>query len=73
MGLKYIMDDETKAAFAELMELLNNTTEKLLDQMTALRHDFQNTKGFLLEDAIVTGRRMMSLEDRMTALERRLP
>lgn len=67
------MDDETKAAFAELMELLNNTTEKLLDQMTALRHDFQNTKGFLLEDAIVTGRRMMSLEDRMTALERRLP
>jgi hypothetical protein len=38
-----------------------------------LRAGFQNTKSFLLEDAIVLGRRSLSIEERLARLERKLP
>ena len=65
------MDEELKQAFAAVMKALNDTSERLINQMSALRHDFQNTKGFLLEDAIVAGRRLMDLEERVARLEKK--
>jgi hypothetical protein len=38
--------------------------------VTALQNDFANTKGFLIGDALVMGRRMRSVEDRLDDLER---
>jgi hypothetical protein len=39
--------------------------------MGSLNTDLRNTKSFLLEDAIVLGRRISSVEDRLDRLERR--
>ena len=66
------MDEELKAYLDAMMVQINDKFERTLGQLTALRADFQNTKGFLLEDSIVTGRRMMSVEDRLTAIEKKL-
>lgn len=52
---------------------MNNKLEQVLDAVTVQRGDLHNAKAFLFEDAIVTGRRMMSIEDRLARLERKLP
>ena len=74
-----IADEETKQAFegitgqlTALMAMMNDQHERLLEQITALRGDFQNSKSFLVEDSLVTGRRVMSVEDRLAAIEKRL-
>jgi hypothetical protein len=67
------MDEETKQAFAEMMVHMNDGFERVLNEIGTLKTDFQNTKGFLLEDAIVMGRRTLSIEDRLTQLERKQP
>ena len=64
------MDDETRAAFAALMARMNGQHERLLDAMTQMQRDFQNTKGFLIEDALVIGQRTYSVEKRLDRLER---
>ena len=64
------MDEETKAAFDSLVARMNDQFERVLDAVTTLQADFLNTKAFLIEDALVTSRRVMSIEDRLTALER---
>jgi hypothetical protein len=51
------MDDETRAAFEALMTRMNDQHERLIDAMASLRRDFQNTKGFLIEDSLVLGQR----------------
>jgi hypothetical protein len=67
------MDDETKAAFTEMMARMNDGFERVLNEINTLKADFQNTKGFLLEDAIIMGRRSLSIEDRLAQLERKQP
>jgi hypothetical protein len=58
------MDDETRAAFATLMTRMNDQHERLLDMMTSLR----------IGDSLVMGRRAVGyIEDRLDALEKRLP
>jgi hypothetical protein len=68
------MDDESKAFLvameARLMARMNNQHERLINVVTALQNDFANTKGFLIGDALVMGRRMRSMEDRLDDLER---
>lgn len=64
------MDDDEMRRF---MAQINDRFERILDEITALRNDFQNTKGFLLEDAIVLGRRTLIIEERLTRLEKKLP
>jgi propanediol dehydratase small subunit len=56
-----------------LRELVNIKLERILDEIGTLRTDFQNTKGFLLEDAIVLGRRTLTIEERLSRLERKSP
>jgi type II secretory pathway predicted ATPase ExeA len=65
------MDEETKAYLDAMMAQINNQFERVLDQMATLQTDFQNTKGFLLEDAIVLGRRALTIERRLTDLEKK--
>jgi uncharacterized protein Yka (UPF0111/DUF47 family) len=72
------MDEETKAAFAALdarfdalMTRVNDLSERIIDAITALKTDHQNTKAFLLEDAIVLGQRLRSLENRVDRIERK--
>lgn len=75
------MDDETRGAFATLetrmnarfdalMIRMNDQFERVIDTMGSLNTDLRNTKAFLIEDAIVMGRRISSLEDRLDRLER---
>lgn len=54
-----------------LLTRMNDHQEQLLDGLTALEGDFLNTKGFLIEDAIVSGRRNAQMEARLTRLERK--
>ena len=67
------MDEETKACLDDMKARMDEGFERMLDVITTLRADFQNTKGFLLEDAIVMGRRISSIEDRLSRLERKQP
>jgi hypothetical protein len=67
-------DDELigllKAAEDRLVGRINNQHERLLEAIKALSKDFQNTKGFLIEDAIVLGRRTTNVEDRLDKLDK---
>ena len=76
------MDDETRAAFATLeahmngrfhalITRMNVQFERVIDTMGSLNTDLRNTKSFLLEDAIVLGRRISNVEDRLDRLEKR--
>ena len=44
------MDEETKACLDAMMVQLSDKVERIVDEIRTLRSDFQNTKGFLLED-----------------------
>ena len=71
------MDEEMKALLAameaRLMARMNDQHERLIDAMSEMQRDFMNTKGFLIEDALVIGRRTYSAEKRLDALERKPP
>ena len=67
------MDDETKAYLDALMGQMNDGFERILEKICTLHADFLNTKAFLLEDFIITGRRVFSIEERLTKLERKSP
>ena len=49
---------------------MNDGQEKLLNRLTSLEQDFLNTKGFLVGDAVVSGRRWLDIDDRLGRLER---
>jgi len=68
------MDEELRK-YLEAMEgrltaRMNDQHESVLNRLTSLEGDFQNTKGFLVEDAIISGRRWMDHETRLGRLER---
>jgi hypothetical protein len=65
--------ERMEAEQTRVRELVNTKLERILDEISTLRTDFQNTKGFLLDDAVVLGRRTLLVEDRLTRLERKLP
>jgi hypothetical protein len=76
------MDEETKAAFTTLeahmnarfdalMTRMNDQFERVVDTMGSLNADLRNTKAFLIEDAIVLGRRVSSIENRLDRMEKR--
>jgi hypothetical protein len=69
------MDEETRALLlaieGRLLAIMNDQHERLIDTMTSLRRDFQNTKGFLIEDSLVLGQRTTNVENRLDRLERK--
>ena len=74
------MDDETKAAFGavnarfdDMMARMNDQFERVINEIQSQRQDFLNAKGFLLEDALIMGRRLYSVEKRLDELERKPP
>ena len=64
------MDDELRAYLDAMRSEFNDAQERLLNRLASLEQDFQNTKGFLVGDAIVSGRRWLDLEERVNRLER---
>jgi hypothetical protein len=70
-------DDPIMAALAametRLMARLNNSEERIVNRLASVERDFQNTKEFLVGDALVSGRRWLDLEARVTDLEGRKP
>ena len=63
------MDEDLQKYLDGMMAQINDKFERMLDEMSTLRSDFQNSKAFLLEDAIITGRRSLSVEQRLSKLE----
>lgn len=54
-----------------LVGQINTKLDEILNKLSALRTDADNTKTFLIEDALTLGRRMTSLEGRIEALEKK--
>lgn len=65
------MDDETKAYLDTMMARINDQFERVLGNIGTLKADFQNSKSFLVDDALIMGRQMLSLEDRVSRMERK--
>ena len=64
------MDEELRTYLDAMRKEFNDAQEKLLNRLAALEQDFQNTKGFLIGDALVSGRRWLDLDERVSRLER---
>ena len=68
------MDEELRAYLeameARLLASFNVGQERILNRMASLEGDFQNTKGFLINDAVISGRRWLDLEARVSSLEK---
>jgi hypothetical protein len=65
------MDEEPRRYPDAMMQRINGQFERVLDRLHALETDFQNTKGFLVADSLVSGRRRLGLDGRVSSLERR--
>ena len=69
------MDEELKRYLddlrADLMNQINDGSERVLNRLGSLEKDFTNTKDFLISDALVSGRRWLDLEDRVSKLEQK--
>lgn len=66
------MDDELRSYLEGMMGQINNQFERMLEGITALGADYQNAKTFLVEDALVNGRRLRSFESRLERVEKHL-
>ena len=64
------MDEELRSCLEAMRREINNGQERLLNRLASLKQDFQNTEGFLINDAIVSGRRWLDLDERVARLER---
>jgi hypothetical protein len=68
------MDDETRAYLDAMQTVLltkiNDGHERILNRLASLERDFENTKGFLIGDALVAGRRWLDTDARVTKIER---
>ena len=64
-----LMDDETRQYLDGMMKQMNDQFERILNVMTVKRGDFTNTGGLLVNDEIVSGRRWLDLEERLTKVE----
>ena len=60
------MDDDE---FRRFVAQINDKLEQILNRLVSVESDFQNTKGFLIGDAALSGRRWLDLEARVTRLE----
>lgn len=60
---------ELNASDDRLMARFNNSEERILNRLSSIERDFQNTKNFLVGDALVSGGRWLDLEARVTKLE----
>jgi hypothetical protein len=71
------MDEELRryleAMESRLMARMNDNQERVIERLANLERDFTNSKGFLIEDALILGRRWADLEARITKLERKDP
>ena len=65
------MDDETRRYLDAMMARINDQFERVLNRIGALEQDFQNTKGFLVTDALVSSRHWLDLEARVANLEKK--
>jgi len=66
------MTEEERAYFDGLFRQLNDKMERVLNKQSSLETDFQNTKGFLVADALVSSRRWLDLEQRVATVEEEL-
>jgi len=64
------LDEELRDYLDAMLVKINDGQERLLNRMASLEQDFINTKGFLVGDAIVSGRRWLDLDERVGRLER---
>lgn len=64
------MDEDLRAYLDAMRKEFNDAHEKLLNRLASLEGDFQNVRGFLLNDAAVSSRRWLDLENRLSRLER---
>ena len=64
------MDEDLRAYLDVMRKEFNDGQERLLNRIASLEADFLNTKGFLVGDALVVGRRWLDLDERVTRLER---
>jgi hypothetical protein len=64
------MDEELRTYLDVMRKEFNDAQGQFLNRLTSLQQDFQNTKGFLIGDSIVAGRRWLDLDERTTRLER---
>ncbi len=60
---------KVEASEGHLMARLNDSEERMLNRLTPIERDFDNTKGFLIDDALVSSGRWWDLEARVTRLE----
>jgi hypothetical protein len=66
------MDEDLKAYLDNMMAQITGKLERVLDRVGSLERDFQNTKEFLVGDSLVSGRRWLDSEGRITRLEEEL-
>lgn len=66
------MDDDLKAYLDGMMAQINDKFEQVFDRLGSLEHDFQNTKEFLVGDSLVSGRRWLNSEARLSRMEEEL-
>ena len=64
------MDEKLKACLDAMRREFNDAQERLLNRIAALQQEFQVTKGPMAGDALVTGRRWLDLDERVSRLER---
>ena len=67
------MDDELRKYLDGMMAQINGQFERVLNRLTAVERDFQNTKNFLVGDALVSGGRWLDLEARVAKPENDKP
>jgi hypothetical protein len=68
-----LMDEELRKYLdpmeGRLIARFNISEERILNRLAAVERDFQNTKNFLVGDALIAGGRWLDLEARVTKPE----
>lgn len=64
------MDEELKAYLAAMRQDFNDNMERILNRLGSIERDFTNTKDFLIGDTLVSSRRWLDLESRVSKLEK---
>jgi len=57
------MEDELKAYLDEMRREINDGQERRLNRLASLEQVLMNTKGFLVGDAIISGRRWLDVDE----------
>lgn len=65
------MDEELRSYLDAMLAEIVSRQGMVLDKLWVLERDFQNTREFLLGDALVGGRRWLDLEERVGRLEKK--